>query len=172
MRQFGFNGFLGDPTRPELLHAAGLSRARVLVVALDDKQAALNLVRYAKKVRPDLHVVARAHDRVHVFELFQAGADDIVREMFDSSLRAERYVLENLGLSEFRAAEMQRIFYHHDRNAMRELAELWKPDVPVTENAAYMARAIELNKQLETALVTELDEPERAAGAEVAPELR
>ncbi len=172
MRQFGFNGFLGDPTRPELLHAAGLSRARVLVVALDDKEAALRLVRYAKKERPDLHVVARAHDRVHVYELFQAGADDIVREMFDSSLRAGRYVLENMGLSEFEAAEMQRIFYAHDRTAMRELAELWKPGVPVTENAAYMARAVELTKQLETALVTELDEPDRAAGTEAPPEAR
>ncbi|MBL9059373.1 MAG: cation:proton antiporter [Mangrovicoccus sp.] len=172
MRQFGFNGFLGDPTRPELLHAAGLSRARVLVVALDDKEAALRLVRYAKKERPDLHVVARAHDRVHVFELFQAGANDIVREMFDSSLRAGRYVLENLGLSEFEAAEMQRIFYTHDRMAMRELAELWKPGIPVTENPAYMARAIKLNKQLETALVTELDEPDRLAGTEAPPVAR
>ncbi|MCA8878421.1 MAG: monovalent cation:proton antiporter-2 (CPA2) family protein [Rhodobacteraceae bacterium] len=161
MRQFGVNGFLGDPTRPELLHAAGLARAKTLVVALDDKQAALKLVRYARKERPDLHIVARAHDRVHVFELFQAGADDIVREMFDSSLRAGRYVLENLGLSEFEAAELQRIFYNLDRKSMRELAEVWKPGVPVTENAAYMARAIELNRQLETALVAELDEPER-----------
>lgn len=165
MRQFGFNGFLGDPTRPELLHAAGIARARVLVVALDDKQAAVKLVRYAKKERPDLHVVARAHDRIHVFELFQAGADDIVREMFDSSLRAGRYVLENLGLSEFEAAELQRIFYHHDRKAMRELAELWQPGVPVTENPAYMRRALQLNKDLETALLTELDEPERAAAS-------
>lgn len=164
MRQFGFNAFLGDPTRPELLHAAGIARASVLVVALDDKQSAVKLVRYAKQTRPDLHVVARAHDRIHVFELFQAGADDIVREMFDSSLRAGRYVLENLGLSDFEAAELQRIFYNHDRRAMRELAELWRPGLPVTENAAYMKRAIELNKELETALVTELDEPERAAG--------
>ena len=74
-------------------------------------------------------------------------------------------MLENLGLSEFEAAELQRIFYHHDRKAMRELAELWQPGVPVTENPAYMRRALQLNKDLETALLTELDEPERAAAS-------
>ena len=79
MRKFGFKGFFGDPTRPELLHAAGLAEARVLVVALDDPAAATRLVAYAKRERPDLHIIARARDRTHVFQLYQAGADDIVR---------------------------------------------------------------------------------------------
>ena len=83
MRRFGFKGFFGDPTRPELLHAAGLAEARVLVVALDHKKAAVRLVEYARAERPDRHIVARAHDRVHVYELYRAGTDDIVREMFD-----------------------------------------------------------------------------------------
>ena len=88
MRRFGYHGYFGDPTRPELLHAAGLDQAKVLVVAVDDKEDAKRLVRYARQHRPDLHIVARAFDRVHVYELFQAGANDIVREMFDGSLRA------------------------------------------------------------------------------------
>ncbi|KZY45290.1 potassium transporter, partial [Roseovarius sp. HI0049] len=44
MRRFGIKGFLGDPTRPELLHAAGLKDAKVLVVALDSPEAATRLV--------------------------------------------------------------------------------------------------------------------------------
>lgn len=158
MRRFGFSSFLGDPTRPELLHAAGLAEARVLVVALDDKKAAVTLVEYARKQRPDLHIVARAHDRIHVYELYRAGANDIVREMFDSSLRAARYVLENLGLSEYEAAELEKLFYKLDRHAMLELAEVWVPGVPVAKNEAYIARAKMLNKELETALVTQLDD--------------
>jgi CPA2 family monovalent cation:H+ antiporter-2 len=165
MRRFGFKGFFGDPTRPELLHAAGLKDARVLVVALDDKFAAVRLVEYARAERPDLHIVARAHDRVHVYELYRAGADDIVREMFDASLRAGRYVLENMEFSAFEASEMERAFYRHDRRTLRELAELWQPGVPVTENAAYVERARELNTELETALVRALDDPERAGHA-------
>lgn len=158
MRRFGFKGFLGDPTRPELLHAAGLARARVLVVAMDDKDASTKIVAYARKERPDLHIVARAYDRVHVYELYQAGANDIVREMFDSSLRAARYVLENMGLSEYEAAEAREAFYKHDRRAMLELAEVWKPGLSVADNDAYMERARQLNKEMETEMVTTLAE--------------
>lgn len=157
MRRFGFKGFFGDPTRPELLHAAGLGNARVLVVAMDDRAAAVRLVSYARRERPDLHIVARAHDRIHVYELRRAGANDVVREMFDSSLRAGRYVLENMGLSESEAAEMERFFYRKDREALRELADLWQPGVPVADNPAYIARSKELNRELEAALVATLD---------------
>jgi CPA2 family monovalent cation:H+ antiporter-2 len=157
MRRFGFKAFFGDPTRPELLHAAGLRTAKVLVIALDDAEATVRLTAYARRERPDLHIVARAHDRVQVYRLYQAGANDIVRELFDSSLRAGRYVLENLGLSDFEAHEMERAFFKLDREAVRELAELWKPGVSVEENEAYVTRARELNKELETALVTLLD---------------
>jgi len=151
MRTFGFRGFFGDPSRPDLLNAAGLYEAHVVVVAVDDRHAAIRLVTYARKERPDLHIIARAHDRVHVFELLAAGADDVVREMFDSSLRAGRYVLENMGLTEYEAAEAETTFYHHDREALRELAEYWQPGVPISEIPEYVARAKELNNDLETA---------------------
>jgi len=152
MRKFGFRGFFGDPTRPDLLNAAGLEDAKVLVVAVDDREASNKLVRYARKARPDLHIIARARDRVHVHELYDAGADDIVREMFDSSLRAGRYALENLGLTDFEAAEIEQAFYQHDRTALRELAQLWKPGVPITELPEYVARARKLNSALEMEL--------------------
>ena len=158
MRRFGFKGFLGDPTRPELLRAAGLGKAKILVAAMDDPKKVTQLVAYARKERPDLHIVARAYDRNQVYELYQAGANDIVREMFDSSLRAGRYVLENAGLTEFEAAAAEQTFYVHDRQTVRELAELWDPAVPTTQNAAYIARARELQKDLETALMTRASE--------------
>ena len=160
MRKFGFRGFFGDPTRPDLLNAAGLQDAKVLVVAVDDKEAGNKLVRYARKSRPDLHIIARARDRVHVHELYEAGADDIVREMFDSSLRAGRYALENLGLSEFEAAEVEQAFYQHDRTALRELAALWKPGVPISDLPEYVARARELNSTLEMELTAKQQDRE------------
>jgi CPA2 family monovalent cation:H+ antiporter-2 len=153
MRQFGFKGYVGDPTRPELLAAAGLDKAQVLVVCLDDRKASNQLVAYARRQREDLHIVARARDREHVFELYRAGANDIIREYFDSSLRAARYVLENVGLSEYEAAELQKTFYQMDRAAVRELAEVWKAGVPFDQNAEYIARAKELNRELEAALL-------------------
>ncbi len=158
MRRFGVKGFFGDPTRPELMHAAGIESARVLVAALDDAKANTKLVAYARRVRPDLHIVARAMDRNHTYALYQAGANDIVREMFDSSLRAGRYVLENVGMSEYEAAIAEETFYHHDRKTIAELAKVWDPAVPTGENAAYVTRAKELERELETELYTALTE--------------
>ena len=156
MRKFGYKGFFGDPSRPEILHAAGLRDARVLVVTIDDKEAAEKLIRYARSERPDLHIVARAHDRVHVYRLFRAGANDIVREMFDSSLRAGRYVLENVGLTEYEAKRAETAFYEHDRYAIRELADLWSSNKSLDENRAYVARAKELEQDLELALMNSI----------------
>jgi len=157
MRSFGYKGFFGDPTRPELLHAAGIDSATVLVVTVDEPKSANKIVAYARRLRPDLHIIARARDRTHTFELYQAGANDIVREMFDSSLRAGRYVLENMGMSEYEAALAEETFYHHDRHTVRELARLWEPGKPVMDNKDYVIRAQELEKELEMALFSALD---------------
>jgi len=166
MRRFGFKGYFGDPTRPEMLHAAGLAEAKVLVVTLDDPKAATKIVKFARKERPDLKIIARARDRVHVFELYQAGADKIVREMFDSSLRAGRYVLEEMGLTEHDAHEQEVAFFRMDRHAMSDLAELWDPNIPVSENEAYVERAKALNRDLEVELLAKLSKPEAVEAAE------
>lgn len=156
MRRFGVKGYYGDPTRPELLEAAGLSDAQVLVVAVNEAAKAVQIVKFARAKRPDLHIVARAFDRVHVYELYQAGANDIVRETFDSSLRAGRYVLENMGFSEYEAANLSKAYFRMDRAAMRDLAELWVPGQPVDRNAAYVERAKKLDRDLGSALLQEL----------------
>ena len=163
MRRFGVKGFFGDPTRPELLTAAGLENADVLVVAVDNRDAATRIVRYARHQRADLHIVARARDRVHVYELHAAGASDIVRETFDASVRAGRYVLENAGFTEYEAAQMSQTYYKVDRQALRELSEVWHPGVPIHENEAYIARSRQLDADLETALLDLLENRDVAA---------
>lgn len=157
MRRFGVKGFFGDPARPELLEAAGLATASVLVVAVDSREKSNMIVEFARKSRPDLHIVARAVDRVHVYELYQAGANDIVRETFDSSIRAGRYVLENMGFSDYEASKLSQAYFQVDRAAMRDLAELWVPGQSVLKNEAYIARARQLDRDLETSLISVLD---------------
>ena len=170
MRKFGVKGFFGDPARPELLEAAGLAEAQVIVIAVDDRDTATRIVRYARSRRADIHIVARARDRVHVYELYQAGANDIVRETFDSSIRAGRYVLENMGFSEYEAAKVSQAYYRVDRGAMRDLAEVWVPGQPTHLNEAYIARAKQLDRDLEIALMEELHEVKPMA-AEEPPEV-
>lgn len=156
LRTFGFKGFVGDPNRPDLLKAAGLDTAHILIASMGERKNVTQLVDYARRQRPDLHIIARARDREHVFELYRAGANDIVRDYFDSSLRAARYALENVGLSEYEASELQKLFFQLDRASIRELAEVWKPGIPFNKNPEYVARAKELNRELEAALLQRL----------------
>jgi CPA2 family monovalent cation:H+ antiporter-2 len=158
LRRFGTKGYFGDPARPDLLEAAGLMTADVLVVAVDSKTAALAIVRHARHVRPDIRIVARAYDRIHTYELYQAGADDIVRELFDSSIRAGRYVLESIGFTEYEASLISRTYFRMDRAAVKDLAQLWQPGQPVERNQAYIDRARQLDSDLETAIIADLDE--------------
>lgn len=166
-RKFGMKGFYGDPTRPELMQAAGLMKAEILVVAVDDQDAAVKLTKHARRVRPDIHIIARAYDRAHVYRLYQAGASQIVRETFDSSIRAGKYALMKAGIPAYDVETAASDFYDLDRQLLKEMSSLWDPDVPITENKAFMERARELNSQFITALdkrdVAASEEPPEAA---------
>ncbi len=150
MARFGIKAFFGDASRPDLLDAAGLAEARILVVAIDDPERCLTIVKHARMVRPDIHIVARAHDRTHVYELFNAGCNDIIRETFDSAVRAGRSTFEALGHHPYEAERMSQAFVRNDRKTLRRLAEVYNPAIPVLENEAYIRVAREARHEEET----------------------
>ncbi|MEM6619555.1 MAG: hypothetical protein AAF631_09660 [Pseudomonadota bacterium] len=91
-----------------------------------------------------------------MYKLFRAGASDIVRETFDSSLRASRYMLQAMDWSEYDAEKASEAFFKADRHALQELAELWDPAVPNVQNDAYVQRAKSINKELYTGFLANL----------------
>jgi CPA2 family monovalent cation:H+ antiporter-2 len=143
LRAFGIKVFFGDAMRPDLLHAAGIEKARMLVIAIDDKDSATELVRYVTRHYPEVYIVARAIDRHHVYELWSAGARDIIRETFDSSLRAGRSALEALGFHPYDAERQVRGFVLNDKAQMFALASSYDPSVPAHENEEYVRRTRE-----------------------------
>ena len=140
LRAFDIKVFFGDATRPDLLLAAGIDNARMLIIAIDDRERSTEMVRYVVKNHPHIYIVARAVDRHHVYELWAAGCRDIIREHFDSSVRAARSALEALGHHPYDAERQTRGYVENDKIAMRELAGLYDPNVPVHENTAYVER--------------------------------
>ncbi|HYH22650.1 MAG TPA: monovalent cation:proton antiporter-2 (CPA2) family protein [Azospirillum sp.] len=151
VRRFGNQVFYGDPSRPELLRAAGADTARLLVVALADVQESLTVVDMARRLFPHLRIAARARNRRHAHLLMDRGVEVIVRETFDSSLRLTERVLESYGLppaeirhtiDTFRAHDERALVaqhgVHHDearliqsaQEAARELRELFEADRP------------------------------------------
>ena len=156
-RRFGVQVFYGDASRPDLIHAAGLEEAKLLVVAIDDPEQAITLVKYARKTCPQLHIIARASDRDQVYKLYSAGASDIVRELFDSSVRASTYALQALGDSEQQAKLRMQRFVEHDRQAILEMAQVWRADVKNSHNAQYIELAKSIAQQLEEVMQSDKD---------------
>ena len=119
MRASNVKSFFGDATHPDLLHAAGLPDAKLLVVAIDNPEEALQVIEYVRSERPNIHIVARAYDHGHLYELYQLGADDIVRETIDSALRSGRYALKALGFTEQQAQDAATAYFAKDRDDVR-----------------------------------------------------
>ena len=76
----------GDAAKREVLMAAGLMRAKTLVVTYKDKHSALAILRHVKELRPDLPVVVRTNDDTHVEALKEAGAAEVVAEVLEGSV--------------------------------------------------------------------------------------
>ncbi|MBL6427732.1 MAG: cation:proton antiporter [Maritimibacter sp.] len=138
LKKFDVQAYYGDATRPDLLHAAGIEHAKLLVIAIDDKHQITELVTYVKKHYPDVHVIARAVDRPHVYDLWWAGCRDIIRETYDSSLRMSRSAVEALGYSRDQADRVTEMFAEMDRSAMLIAAEHYDPAISILDNEAYI----------------------------------
>jgi len=149
LRSFGFKAFFGDATRPDLLHAAGIERARLLIVAIDGKEQVNALVHHVRKNHPHVRIIARAADRQHVYDLYAAGCRDIIRETFDSSVRTGRTAYEALGMHPFDAELLARKFAEDDRYILKEMAVVHDPDIPIHENPAYVEKSRTLMEERE-----------------------
>ena len=121
-------------------------------MAIDDKEKITELVRYAIKTYPDLHVMARAIDRDHVYHLWATGCRDIIRETYDSSIRMGRSAFEALGIPKETAQAMADAFDRKDRASMIEVADVYDIDIPAHENDAYVSRIRERAEGWETEL--------------------
>ncbi|MFK8029843.1 MAG: cation:proton antiporter [Gammaproteobacteria bacterium] len=137
LKAFDVSVHYGDATRPDLLHAAGIGEAKLFVIAIDGKQQITNLVKYVSHHYPGLHIVARATDRNHVYDLWHAGCRDIIRETYDSSLRMGRSSIIALGYTFDQAERMIDAFNDVDQKGMLIAAEHYDPDIPAHENDAY-----------------------------------
>ena len=143
LARYGIKTYFGDASRPELLEAAGIAKAQLLVVAIDNAEQATAIVEEARKRYPQLPILARAYDRRHVYALYRAGAQEIVRETFDAAMRSGRIALEMLGMDIALAQKISDFYYHRDRHSVRLMADAYDPDLPRfgNERMAMIAKA-------------------------------
>ena len=106
----------GDAAKREVLMAAGLMRAKVLVVSYKDKHSALAILRHVKELRPDLPVVVRANDDTNVEILKNAGAAEVVAEVLEGSIMLASQALLLAGVP------LSRVVRHVQENRARRYA--------------------------------------------------
>jgi glutathione-regulated potassium-efflux system ancillary protein KefC len=152
IRTFGYKVFYGDATRLDMLRTAGAATARILVLAVDEVQQSLKIVDIAREHFPNLQIVARARDVTHWNELRDRGVMIVERELFESSLRSGRSVLELLGHSPHEARQTAMRFRRHNLALFEEMYPHRK------DRAKVIAVARQGRTQLEEQMAKEREE--------------
>lgn len=153
LRAFGFKVFYGDATRLDLLHAAGIEQACMLIIALADQSKVARLVTEVREKYPKVRILVRAQDYDHRFELLKLGieAEDMVHEQMHSALVLATRALQALGKPAAAMEEAARKWRRYDDETMHLI-------VPVQDDFdAYASIVRERRVQL-----TQLFEKDRA----------
>ena len=148
LSKFGVKSYYGDASRPELLQAAGIESARAIVIAIDDRQRAVEMVEHVRRHYPQVKILARAYDVNHLYLLNKAGVDIAVREMFDGSLEIGKAALKAVGMHPFKVEKMSQAFRRHDQAGLDGLYELWDENTAMSSNKAFLAGAKEHSARL------------------------
>jgi CPA2 family monovalent cation:H+ antiporter-2 len=93
----GIPTLFGDAANSDVLIHAGLERARALVVTLPDETATEMVVAAARKIAPNLPIIARAATTKGVGRLLNLGAHDVIHPELEGGLEVMRHTLLCLG---------------------------------------------------------------------------
>jgi glutathione-regulated potassium-efflux system ancillary protein KefC len=154
LKKFGFKVYYGDATRPDLLHAAGCENAKVLVIAIDDKQKSLQIVDFVTRTYPNLNIIGRATSMQHAYEYLKRDIVDFNLDTLESSLQVGVKALTKLGFTRNQASRAAKIFKYYDEEVMHKLFEHYEED-----EKKYLSEAKRLADDLEELFRTEKAEP-------------
>ncbi len=125
LRKLDIRSYFGDATRPDLLETAGVAEADLFVIAIDDRERAVELTKYLKRRYPRLAILARAFDQVHYYQLKAAGADHIIKETYQAALDLGGEALGRLGFHPFRVEQLKQAFVATEREMVDALYDNW-----------------------------------------------
>ncbi|QWD00126.1 potassium transporter [Polynucleobacter paneuropaeus] len=94
----GDNVVYGDASRENYLTAAGLSKAKAVVITYADTPATLKVLHQVERLRPGMIVLVRTKDDADLGKLQAAGATEVVPELIEGSLMMASHVLLMMGV--------------------------------------------------------------------------
>ena len=104
--RFGFKVYYGDGTRLDVLRAAGIEHADLIVVCTDKRESTDVIVELIRSEFPLAKLYVRSYDRQHTLKLRKLGVDFEIRETYESAFAFGMQSLEGLGYDEGRIAEV------------------------------------------------------------------
>ncbi len=120
LKKFGWKVYYGEVLDMNLLETAGVGKAKMIVLGIDDYDKMVEATKRIKKTFPHVKILARAYDHRNAYELHKAGADFIERETFSSALNVSEAVLRFLGYRAFTAKNLVRKFALHDERTLNK----------------------------------------------------
>jgi monovalent cation:proton antiporter-2 (CPA2) family protein len=93
----GKSVYFGDAQRPDVLRAAGVADALLVIVSIDDFEATERVVSSLHSAFPDVHVFARGHDLIKCRDLKAHGAHFTVSETLEASAELAHAALLYIG---------------------------------------------------------------------------
>lgn len=151
LRSIGIPVFYGDASRPDLLAAAGASKAKILVVALKDGDVISHIIHTVRHSFPHLKLFLRAHSRIEAYEFLDMGENQIYRETLDSSLMMSVDIMADLGIPHAKAESIAKHYRVNDERMVREMAKHRH------DEKEYIGRAKEYVKALDELMRSDLD---------------
>jgi len=144
VRRLGRRVFFGDPSRADVLRAAGAESARLLIVALAGIDETVATVEMARREFPNLRILARARNRFHAHLLMDRAVDGLVRETFFSSLRLSEMVLVELGIPQEDALKAVRLFAEHDEKILIATHAIYRDEKQLIQSVQQATRELEV----------------------------
>lgn len=106
----GENVIYGDAGRRSVLEAAGLGRAKAVIVSYAETRATMKVLHVIQEKNPSLPVIVRTHDDSEMDVLRDAGAAEVVPEILEGSLMLASHALVTLGIPLNRVVKRIRLF--------------------------------------------------------------
>jgi glutathione-regulated potassium-efflux system protein KefB len=126
-RNDGYPVHYGDICDPHLMDAARIERAQLVVLTIDNAQAAVTATGLIRARAPHSIIVARARDLTTCDALYRAGANKAFPEAVEASLRLATETLEGLGISELEAETVLSDAREDDYALVRSELEILPP---------------------------------------------
>lgn len=171
VRKFGNQVYYGNPQNPQILRTAGIDKARLFIIAIDDVERSIATARYLHNNYPNLEILVRARNRAHYYRLREVGVTHIWRETYLSSLDMSRESLELLGITPEKARETITAFRDYDDQLLEQQQAIYEDEAKMIESV--QASLMELESLFDSdhseGKKLDLEEIETAVGLSKSP---